>query len=88
MSEQILSVAKIRDAAKEFSRAGRDSQAIMKRLEKAVSKLEKEWSGVNQEMFYTHYTEWRNLMQGHVVLLMRIAMEMQALAERYERADS
>ena len=88
MSEQILSVAKIRDTAKEFTRAGRDSQAIMKRLEKAVSKLEKEWSGINQEMFYAHYTEWRNLMQGHVVLLMRIAMEMQALAERYERADS
>ena len=88
MSEQILSVAKIRDAAKEFAHAGRDSQAIMKRLEKAVSKLEKEWSGVNQETFYTHYSEWRNLMQGHVVLLMRIAMEMQALAERYERADS
>lgn len=88
MSEQILSVAKIQDAAKEFTRAGRDSQVIMKRLEKAISKLEKEWSGVSQEVFYNHYAEWQNLMQGHVALLMRIAMEMQALAERYERADS
>jgi hypothetical protein len=27
------------------------------------------------------------LMQGHVALLQRISQELQALAERYERAD-
>ncbi len=88
MSEHILSVDKIEATAEEFECAARDSQAIMKRLEKAITKLEKERNGVSHEIFYGHYAEWHRLMQGNVVLLMRIAKEMQALADRYQRADS
>jgi WXG100 family type VII secretion target len=88
VGEQKVALSEIRRAAEEFASAGRDSQTIIKRLEEAVAELETGWSGVTQEMFYHHYTEWRNLMQGHVALLLHIAQEMHAIAERYEGADT
>lgn len=87
MGEQKLSLTEVRRTAEEFARAGRDSQAIVNRLEKSIEKLEKAWGGVTGEMFYSHYKDWRVLMQGHIALLLRIAQELQALAERYERVD-
>jgi WXG100 family type VII secretion target len=87
VGEQKLSLSDVRRTAEEFARAGRDSQAIVNQLEKSITKLEKTWGGVTGEMFYSHYKNWRMLMQGHVALLQRISQELQALAERYERAD-
>lgn len=87
MGEQKLSLPEVRRSAEEFARAGRDSQAIVNRLEKSITKLEKAWGGVTGEIFYSHYKDWLVLMQGHIALLQRISQELQALAERYERVD-
>jgi WXG100 family type VII secretion target len=87
VGEQKLSPIEIRQTADEFARAGRDSQAIVNQLEKSIADLEKAWAGVSGEIFYGHYKDWRVLMQGHIALLLRIAQELQALAERYERVD-
>lgn len=87
MGEQKLSLTEVRQAAEEFARAGRDSQAIVNRLEKSITRLEKSWGGVTGEIFYSHFKDWRVLMQGHIALLLRISQELQALAERYEHVD-
>jgi len=87
VGEQRLSLAELHKSAEEFARAGRDSQVIVDRLEKSISRLEKAWGGVTGEMFYSNYMDWRTLMQGHIALLLRIAQELQALADRYEKVD-
>jgi WXG100 family type VII secretion target len=87
VAEYSVSIADLKNTADEFMRAGRDSQAVLKRLDKSMAMLEKSWDGVSQEAFYKHFNEWKNLMQGHIALLHRIAQEMTALAERYENAD-
>ena len=83
-----LSTKEILAAAEEFESAGQRSQELVARLEKVTENLKDKWSGSAQEAFYKHHDEWQALMRGQVALLTGIAFELQALAERYEKADN
>jgi WXG100 family type VII secretion target len=73
--------------ATEFEQAGRQSQAVLTRLEKATQELEKNWGGAGKDAFFSHYKEWRKLMEGQVTLLTTIALELRAAATKYDKAD-
>lgn len=87
MSDITLQPDQLRQAADVFSGAGKDTQAILKKLDDATSELEKHWDGVNQQVFYKQYRELRQYMQGFSGLLANISTEMQAMAQRFEDAD-
>jgi WXG100 family type VII secretion target len=87
VAEFLVSSEDLHRAALEFAQAGKDSQAVIKRLEKATGVLEDKWSGVTQETFYKHYREWRSQMGGFAVLLNGIAQQLNAIADRFEQAD-
>lgn len=74
--------------AGEFEMAGKESQAVLMRLDKATEALQKKWAGAGKSMFFHHYKEWRTLMEGQVVLLATIALELRAAAAKYEKADA
>ena len=82
-----LSTKDIIAAAEEFESASKQSQELVAKLEKVAERLKDKWSGSAQEAFYKHHDEWQALMRGQVALLTGIAFELQALAERYEKAD-
>ena len=87
MAELVISSEDLHRAAREFAQASKDSQAVIKRLEKATGVLEEKWSGVTQEMFYKHYREWRSQMGGFAILLNGISQQLNAIADRFDQAD-
>ncbi len=82
-----LSLEELKEAAKELEAVSRESQALVKRIEQVTSKLKGKWTGEAMETFYRHHNDWRSLMEGQVAILVGIALELRALAERYEKAD-
>jgi WXG100 family type VII secretion target len=87
MPELLISPNDLHHAAEEFSKAHKETQALIKRLDGTTSALEDKWSGTSQQMFYKYYEEWVQHIEGFNHLLSIIADEMHAMAERYERID-
>ncbi len=88
MNDIMIAPDELRRAAHAFAQANKDSQAIMEKLEKAMAELEGKWGGVTQQMFFKNYKDWRQYMGSLVVLLNNTAGDMQAIAERFEKADA
>jgi WXG100 family type VII secretion target len=87
MPELLISPNDLHHAAEEFSKANKETQAIIKRLGETTSVLEDKWSGTSQQMFYKYYEEWIQHIEGFNHLLSVSAEEMHAMADRFERIE-
>ena len=87
MPELLISPSDLHHAADEFSKANKETWAIIKRLGGTTSALEDKWSGASQQMFYKYYEEWVQNIEGFNHLLSVIVEEMHAMAEKFENID-
>lgn len=87
MTELLIQPDELRKSADEFSRAGKEIQAILTRLNDTTGELEKNWAGASQQIFFKQYLELRQYLEGFAGLLSNIQLEMQAMADRYESID-
>lgn len=87
MDEILIPSDNLRRVADEFASASKESQAIMKRLEKATTQLEEKWAGATHQIFHKNYKDWRAHMQIYAVLLDSIARELNGIADRFEHVD-
>jgi WXG100 family type VII secretion target len=87
MSEVTIQPDELRKSAGEFLQAGKDTAAILKRLDDSTSELEKKWSGAARQTFFKQYKDLRQYMEAFSGLLENINVEMQAMADRFEQAD-
>jgi WXG100 family type VII secretion target len=74
-------------SAQDFSKASKDLQAINKRLIRSTSNLENKWAGASRQVFYRRFEELKEYMEGMSSLMKNISQEMQAMAERFQKAD-
>jgi WXG100 family type VII secretion target len=88
MEELIVPSDDLHLVAKEFSKASKESQEIIDRLEKVTKQLEEKWSGATQQVFYKHYKDWQAHMRIYATFLKEIAQELYGLAERFEQIDN
>jgi len=77
----------LEEAAKEFVNASEETDEMVARLGKTVKELENHWADAGQQKFYMYYREWHTHMGGFSKVLMMVAREMEALAERFKDAD-
>lgn len=82
------SLEEIKNAASEFKKASSETDEIIDRLELAVKRIEDNWDDAGQQIFYKYYQEWHNHISGFSQLLDTISVELKAIADRYEDADS
>jgi WXG100 family type VII secretion target len=75
------------DAAKEFHQAGKETDALVLRLGERMKKLEASWLDAGQQAFFQYYHEWQPHMGGFAAILLQIAAELEAIADRYSEAD-
>ena len=87
MPELLISPNDLHHAADEFSKAHKETQALIKRLGETTTALEDKWSGASQQMFYKYYKDWMQNIEGPNHLLSVISEEMHAMAERFENID-
>jgi WXG100 family type VII secretion target len=73
--------------ADEFAWAGRASEDMLARLDRAIEVLEKKWGGAAQQSFYRQFRSLRPQMARLGSHLDLIAREVNALVERFESAD-
>jgi WXG100 family type VII secretion target len=88
MPELLIPPTELHQAAEEFSKAKKETEAIIKRLEKTTSSLEDQWGGATQQVFYKHYKDWMQQVEGFNHLLGVISQEMHAMADRFEDIDT
>jgi len=50
--------------------------------------LKQGWSGETRDAFFKHQAEWHTLMRAQAAMLISISLELRALADRFQRADS
>lgn len=83
-----VSLDDLEKTAKEFQKAGDETNAILNRLEKSVKDLEDSWDDAGQQIFYKYYQDWHS----HIVVISQLldmaANELNAIAERYHSADN
>jgi len=77
----------LRGAAEQFNQAGKDLEGILKRLDETTNELKTQWEAASQQVFYKQYGELHQYMEGMKILVGHISLEMQAMAERFEKAD-
>jgi len=87
MGDLIIQPEELQKSAQAFKKASKDTSAILKKLDETTSSLENKWSGVTQQTFYKQYRELRQYMEGFAAMMTNIAQEMQAMADRFEKAD-
>jgi WXG100 family type VII secretion target len=88
MSGVAVSTQDIAAAAREFERGSKESQQLLERLEKVADGLKQGWSGETRDAFFKHQAEWHTLMRAQAAMLISISLELRALADRFQRADS
>jgi WXG100 family type VII secretion target len=88
MSGVAVSTQDIAAAAREFELACRESQQLLERLERVAGGLGEGWAGQSGETFFKHLAEWQGLMRSQAGMLVSISLELRALADRFQRADS
>jgi WXG100 family type VII secretion target len=87
MSEMTVEPDELRKVAAEFIQAGKDTDAMLKKLDDATSELEKKWAGASQQTFFKQYKDLRVYLEAFSGIMGNINMEMLAMADRYEQAD-
>ena len=87
MSEVIIAPDRLREVAKEFRVASKDSRKIIKGLDGEMKSLQTKWRSASQQSFYRDYMEWNEHAAGFMLVLESIAREMEAIADRFEKVD-
>jgi WXG100 family type VII secretion target len=88
LSERFVPTEDLRLAAQVFTKASKDSLMTLKHLEETIKHLEEKWVGSTGQIFFKHYASFRPQMEGAVAHMDLIARELEAIADRYEAADS
>lgn len=88
MGEVMIAPEELRDVAEKFRTASKNSLKVTKGLEEAMTDLQSKWQGLSQQVFYRDYVEWHEHLVGFVPVLENIAKEIEAIAERFDAADS
>lgn len=83
-----VSLSELENTSGKFRMASRDTIAIIDDLDKTMKKLEETWDDANQETFFKYFSEWHTHTLGVSELLNLAANELDAIAERYYKADS
>lgn len=87
MDDLMIAPEEIHLAAKSFHQASKDTRRIAEDLAKAIETLQVKWQGASQQLFFQDYKEWENHALGYSGLLANIALQLDAIADRFERAD-
>jgi WXG100 family type VII secretion target len=87
MTDLLIQPEELYKSAQDFLKASKDLEMINKRLSRTTSNLEKKWAGASRQVFYKRYEELKQYMEGMSGLMKNISQEMQAMAERFEKAD-
>ena len=88
MAEILIHGDDLQQAAGQFKNASSNIKVSMKDLDKAISLLEKKWSGSTQQVFYRKYKDLHQAMEGLSALMNNIALEMSTMVERMNDIDS
>ncbi len=87
MPELIINPESLRDAAATFGGATDTLMTLLKDLNEATEKLEKDWAGVSQQTFYKQYEDLQKYLDAFAAISANIAKEMNAMADRFEKLD-
>jgi WXG100 family type VII secretion target len=87
MSNISIMPSDIHEIASEFRKGSDDSAKVVRNLEKAMSHLQSKWDGSSEQLFFRDYKLWRDQARGFVGMLSNIALELDAMAERFADAD-
>lgn len=82
-----LSYKEISETAKAFHKAGEEVESIFAMLDKRMQSLQKNWSEMQEQDFYSVYKEWHLQTQGLVQMLNTIGRDMEAIVKRYRNID-
>lgn len=82
-----VSLDDLERTSSKFRQASRQTSEIMSDLEKVVKELEETWDDAGKQVFYKYFQEWQIHIAGVSELLNIAAGELDAVAERYLRAD-
>jgi WXG100 family type VII secretion target len=78
----------LRQAAGQFTDASDSLGTSLEKIDRAISALEKSWSGATQQVFYRKYKDLHLAMEGMNALLRNIANEMNVMADRMNEIDT
>jgi WXG100 family type VII secretion target len=87
MAEMTIQPNDLRGAAEKFDQAGKDLDEILKTLDETTTDLKTKWEAASKQVFYKQYGEIRQYMEGMKFLITHVSKEMQAMAERFDKAD-
>lgn len=74
-------------AASKFREASSSTDALISDLESTMGRLQESWEDAGQQVFFLYYQEWRESIGAFPEILATIAGELDAMAERYTKAD-
>jgi len=83
MPEIIVPISLLSDAAKDFSKAQKDTAAIRVKLNKKMKNLEKTWNDLSKQQIFRYYQELDQQLIACNEIMSILALQMQAIAERY-----
>jgi WXG100 family type VII secretion target len=75
------------EASNAFAKAKEDNQKQIKELEDAIKKVQAAWPNAAKQGFFQTYKLWEEHVQGFSILLDQIAMDLHAIAERFQETD-
>lgn len=88
MREKItITPEQVEEMARHFVSGGEQSRQIMARLQQSVQSLEQDWEGVSKQRFVQDFQEADKQMQALARMLESIALELNALANRFRLID-
>lgn len=82
-----VSLNDLEKTSSKFRQASRETHEIMGGIEKAVKELEETWEDAGKQVFFKYFQEWQAHISGVTELLNIAANELDAVAERYLKAD-
>lgn len=83
-----VSINDLEKTSSKFRQASQETHEIMGGLEKTVKELEETWEDAGKQVFFKYFQEWQAHISGVSELLNMAANELDAIAERYLKADS
>ena len=87
MPEIMIDSDKLLAAGKTFDEAAVKIRAILDDLNRAVTDLEKGWSGATQQVFYKQYSDLKGYLEVFADTSAGVAKELGMLAEEMEKLD-
>lgn len=89
MTDQTVDISPeiLYEASSAFAKAKEDNEKQIRELEAAIKKVQAAWPSAAKQGFFQTYKLWEEHMQGFLVLLGQIAMDMHAIADRFQETD-